>query len=97
MSAVGVAPADVTIAPDVRRFDMSEFTSAIELATVGEQQRSNVCRRSRRCFNAWTRGCSGLTDNVSLSRQDEWGRGEVRSEGSHERLSITDFFHTTAV
>ena len=35
MSAVGVAPADVTIAPDVRCFDMSEFTSATELAAVG--------------------------------------------------------------
>jgi predicted acylesterase/phospholipase RssA len=36
MNAVGVQAADVVIAPDVTRFDISEFTRADEMAIVGE-------------------------------------------------------------
>ena len=35
MNAVGVAPADFVIAPDVTSFDISEFTRADEMAVIG--------------------------------------------------------------
>lgn len=37
MNAVGVAPADFVIAPDVSSFDLSEFCRADEMAVVGER------------------------------------------------------------
>ena len=36
MNAVGVQPADFVIAPDVTSFDISEFTRADEMATIGK-------------------------------------------------------------
>jgi hypothetical protein len=36
MNAVGVAPADFVIAPDVTSFDISEFTRADEMAVIGK-------------------------------------------------------------
>ncbi len=35
MNAIGVSPADFVIAPDVTAFDISEFTRADEMATIG--------------------------------------------------------------
>ncbi len=37
MNAVGVAPADFVIAPDVSQFDLSEFTRADEMAAIGAE------------------------------------------------------------
>jgi predicted acylesterase/phospholipase RssA len=37
LNAIGVRSADVTIEPDVTRFDLSEFARARELAAAGEQ------------------------------------------------------------
>jgi predicted acylesterase/phospholipase RssA len=37
MNAVGVAPADFVIAPDVSSFDISQFTRADEMAVIGER------------------------------------------------------------
>jgi predicted acylesterase/phospholipase RssA len=36
LNAFGVQPADVVIAPDVRGFDLTEFTRAKEMAAIGE-------------------------------------------------------------
>ncbi len=36
MNSVGIRPADFVIAPDVTSFDISEFTRADEMATIGE-------------------------------------------------------------
>jgi NTE family protein len=36
MNSVGIKPADFVIAPDVTSFDISEFTRAEEMATIGE-------------------------------------------------------------
>ena len=38
MNAVGVEPADFVIAPDVSSFDLSEFTRADEMASIGEAE-----------------------------------------------------------
>jgi NTE family protein len=37
MNSVGVAPADFVIQPDVTGFDVTEFTRADEMATIGEE------------------------------------------------------------
>jgi NTE family protein len=37
MNSVGVRPADFVIAPDVTSFDISEFTRADEMASIGER------------------------------------------------------------
>ncbi len=37
MNAIGVSPADYVVAPDVTQFDISEFTRADEMATIGYQ------------------------------------------------------------
>ena len=37
MNAVGVHPADFVIAPDVTSFDISKFTRADEMASIGER------------------------------------------------------------
>ena len=36
MNSVGVRPADFVLAPDVTSFDISEFTRADEMASIGE-------------------------------------------------------------
>jgi NTE family protein len=36
MNSVGVQPADFVVAPDVTSFDISEFTRADEMASIGE-------------------------------------------------------------
>jgi predicted acylesterase/phospholipase RssA len=48
MNAVGVAPADFVIAPDVTSFDMSAFTRAEEMAVVGERTTNDSIDRLRR-------------------------------------------------
>ena len=37
MNSVGVEPADFVIQPDVKEFDIAEFTRADEMAAIGEK------------------------------------------------------------
>jgi hypothetical protein len=58
MNAVGVAPADFVIAPNVSSFDISEFTRADEMAAIGErttaetihQLKAMLCRLDSKLF-----------------------------------------------
>jgi predicted acylesterase/phospholipase RssA len=45
MNAVGVAPADFVIAPDVSSFDISQFTRADEMAVIGERTTNETVHR----------------------------------------------------
>lgn len=48
MNAMGVEPADFVIAPDVTSFDLSEFTRADEMASVGESTAIGVISKLRK-------------------------------------------------
>jgi predicted acylesterase/phospholipase RssA len=48
MNAVGVRPADLVIAPDVTRFDLSEFTRADEMSVVGQEATRTTIDQLRR-------------------------------------------------
>jgi predicted acylesterase/phospholipase RssA/CRP-like cAMP-binding protein len=51
MNAVGVQPADFVIAPDVTSFDISEFTRADEMATIGEAAANETIPKLRKMLN----------------------------------------------
>jgi len=51
MNAVGVAPADFVIAPDVTSFGISEFTRADEMAVIGESATNESVARLKTMFS----------------------------------------------
>ena len=51
MNAVGVHPADFVIALDVTSFDISEFTRADEMATIGESTTNDTLGDLRRMLH----------------------------------------------
>jgi predicted acylesterase/phospholipase RssA len=51
MNDVGIQPADFVIAPDMRSFDISEFTRADEMAVIGEATTNSTVRELRNMLN----------------------------------------------
>ncbi|MGF1583360.1 MAG: patatin-like phospholipase family protein [Gemmataceae bacterium] len=45
MNAIGAAPADISIEPDVSNFDMADFTRAVEMATIGKAKTKETLPR----------------------------------------------------
>lgn len=51
LNAVGAKPADFVIAPDVTSFDISEWTRADEMATIGEAAARETIPKLRKMLN----------------------------------------------
>ena len=51
MNAVGVRPADFVIAPDVRGFDLSEFTRADEMSIIGQEATNTTIGELRKLLS----------------------------------------------
>jgi len=51
MNSVGVQPADFVVAPDVTSFDISEFTRADEMASIGEMTTNATVAQLRKMLN----------------------------------------------
>jgi len=51
MNSVGVQPADFVVAPDVTSFDISEFTRADEMASIGEMTTNATVGQLRKMLN----------------------------------------------
>ena len=51
VNAIGVAPADIVIEPDVTDFDLTQFTRTDELAAIGAQTTKEAIPKLKQLLN----------------------------------------------